>query len=187
MGCASRKGKMRQHASLKPTVGDECTLCGECFKHCPNDAINLDSIKAHIDQYRCIGCAECLAVCRFGAVKHDWGVNSEILQKNIAEHALGAVKGKENRAVYFNYIMSVTKDCDCFDVPDVPCIIADIGIAASTDAVAVDKASLDLIEKTNGKKMCQLVKNPKLDPGVQLKHAELIGLGSMSYELVEIN
>jgi len=64
MGCASRKGKMRQHSALKPTISESCTLCGECYKHCPADAITLNDVKAHIDSQKCIGCAECVAVCR---------------------------------------------------------------------------------------------------------------------------
>jgi uncharacterized Fe-S center protein len=187
MGCASRKGKMRQHAALKPSIKDECKLCGDCFKHCPTDAISLGDIKAHIDADRCIGCAECVAVCRFDAVQYDWDAESEIIQKNVAEHALGVLKGKEDRAVFFNYIMSVTKDCDCFKTPDMESIVEDIGITASIDPVAVDKASLDLLESKAGKRLSELVENGKLDPHHQLKHAERIGLGSTDYELIEVD
>jgi len=186
MGCASEKGKMKQHAALKLSITDECTLCGECFKHCPADAINLDDVKAHIDQDKCIGCAECLAVCRFSAVKCNWGPECELLQKSIAEYALGVLKGKENRAVFFNFIMSVTKGCDCFDEADMTKIVKDIGIAASTDPVAVDKATLDMVEARGGKKLAELLKNDKLDPCYQIEHAERIGLGSSNYELVKV-
>jgi len=186
MGCSSRKGKMRQHAALKPSVTDKCTRCGECFKHCPADAITIDEVKAHIDADKCIGCAECVAVCRFDAVQYDWDAENEILQKNVAEHAMGALKGKENRAVFFNYIISVTKDCDCFDEADMPKIVEDIGILGSTDPVAIDKASLDLVEVTGGKKLAELLGNDKLDPRYQIEHAERIGLGKTDYELVEV-
>ncbi len=200
MGCASKKGKMRQHAALKLSIGDDCTGCGECVKHCPADAISLDDVKgtapakrggrkpkAHIDADKCIGCAECLAVCRFGAVEYDWGEENEILQKSIAEHAMGALKGKENRAAFFNYVMSVTEDCDCFKTPNMSKIVDDIGIAASTDPVAVDKAAVDLVEAKAGKKLVKLLKNDKLGPCYQIEHAERIGLGSTNYELIELN
>ncbi len=187
MGCASRKGKMRQHSSTKPTIGDGCTLCGECFRHCPEKAITLGHVQAHIDQDKCIGCAECVAVCRFGAVKHDWEAELEQLQKNVSEHALGVVKGREDRAVFFDYIISVTADCDCFDTKDMPKIVPDIGIAASTDPVAVDKAAFDLVEKAGGKKFAKLASNAKLNPAPQLEHAERIGLGSTKYKLIEIS
>jgi uncharacterized Fe-S center protein len=187
MGCASRKGKMRQHAALQLSIGDDCTGCGECFKHCPAGAITVSSQKAHIDQNKCIGCAECVAVCRFAAVEYDWEQENEILQRSIAEHALGVLKGKENRAAFFNFILSVTKDCDCFDSPDMRKIVDDIGIAASTDPVAVDKLSLDLVEKKAGRKLPQLLENDKLNPLYQIEHAERIGLGTAKYQLIEVD
>jgi len=187
MGCASKKGKLKQHAALKLNISDDCTRCGVCLEHCPADAITLDDVKAHIDQDKCIGCAECMAVCRFGAVRCNWGQEGEILQKSIAEHALGALKGKENKAVFFDFLLSVTKDCDCFDTPNMDKIVDDIGIAASTDPVALDKAALDLVENKAGRKLAELLENDKLDPRYQIEHAERIGLGSSSYEFIEVD
>ncbi len=187
MGCAAKKGKMKQHAALKLIVTKDCTLCGACYRHCPADAITLGKVKAHIDHDKCIGCAECLAVCRFGAIDCDWGEQDEVLQKSMAEHALGVLKGKENRAAFFNFIISVTKDCDCFGNPDMPKIVDDIGIVASTDPVAADKAALDLVEAKGGKKLPQLIGNAELNPHYQIEHAEHIGLGSADYELIELD
>ena len=187
MGCSSRKGKMRQHASMRPKVSDECTLCGDCYDHCPADAITLGDVKAGIDRDKCIGCGECVAVCRFGAVKYDWGIEDRILQKNIAEHALGVVKGKKDRLAFFNFVISVTGDCDCFDREGMPNIADDIGIFASTDPVAVDKASIDIVQSRTGKTIARLLENDKLDPRYQIEHAEHIGLGTTDYELIEID
>lgn len=187
MGCSSRKGKMRQHASLKPHVKKgKCTRCGECRQHCPADAITLDDVQAHIDQDKCIGCAECVAVCRFDAVVYDWQQESEILQKSVAEHALGALGGKQGRAAFYNFVMSVTKDCDCFAQANMPKIVEDIGILASTDPVAVDKASIDLVESRGGRGVPKLIGNARLDWCHQIEHAVRIGLGSAEYELVEV-
>jgi uncharacterized Fe-S center protein len=188
MGCSTRKGKMRQHASLKPKVKKvKCTRCGECYKHCASDAITLDDIQAHIDQDKCIGCAECVAVCRFDAVTYDWAQENAILQKSVAEHALGVMKGKEGRAAFFNFAIAVTADCDCFGQADMPQIVEDIGILASTDPVAVDKAAIDLIESRGGKAVPALIGDKKLDWHHQIEHAVKIGLGSAEYELVEVN
>jgi len=66
-------------------------------------------------------------------------------------------------------------------------IVDDIGIAASRDPVAVDKAALDLVENKAGRKLVKLLENDKLDPRYQIEHAERIGLGSSSYELIEID
>ncbi|MBN1796015.1 MAG: DUF362 domain-containing protein [Sedimentisphaerales bacterium] len=186
MGCSSRKGKMRQHSALKPSVNKKCTLCGQCEKYCPADAITLGNVQAHIDADKCIGCAECVAVCRFDAVEYDWGCANEMLGKSIAEHALGAVKGKEDRCVYFNFILSIATECDCFDTPDLRIIVPDIGIAASADPVAIDKASLDLVEQKGGKSMSELIKRKELDPYPQMEHAQKIGMGTMEYDLVRL-
>ena len=187
MGCASKKGKLTQHAAVKLNISDDCTRCGVCYNNCPADAITLDDVKAHIDQDKCIGCAECMALCRFGAVTCNWGRETEVLQKSIAEHALGALKGKEKKATFFNFLLSITKDCDCFDVPNMRKIVDDIGIIASTDPVAVDKAALDMVENRSGKKLTELMGNDELDANCQIKHGENIGLGSSSYELIEID
>jgi len=188
MGCSSRKGKMRQHAALKPHIKKGvCTRCGECHRHCPADAITLDDVQAHINQDKCIGCAECVAVCRFDAVSYDWQQENEILQKSVAEHALGVLKGKAGRAVFFNFALSVTRDCDCFGEADLPQIVDDIGILASTDPVAVDKAAIDLVEQRGGKAVPALIGNKKLDWHHQIEHAVKIGLGSADYEFVEVN
>jgi uncharacterized Fe-S center protein len=187
MGCASKKGKLTQHAAVKLNISDDCTRCGVCCNNCPADAITLDDVKAHIDQDKCIGCAECMAVCRFGAVTCNWGRETEVLQKSIAEHALGALKGKEKKATFFNFLLSITKDCDCFDVPNMRKIVDDIGIMASTDPVAVDKAALDMVENRSGKKLTELLGNDELDANCQIEHGENIGLGSSSYDLIEID
>ena len=187
MGCSSRKGKMRQHAALKPHVKKgKCTRCGECRRHCPADAITLNDVQAHIDQDKCIGCAECVAVCRFDAVAYDWQQENEILQKSVAEHALGALRGKEGRAVFFNFVMSVTKDCDCFARANMPKMVEDIGILASTDPVAVDKAAIDLVESRSGRGVPKLIGNARLDWHTQIEHGVRIGLGRADYELVEV-
>ena len=187
MGCSSRKGKMRQHAVLKPQVKrGKCTRCGECQSHCPADAISLDDVQAHIDRDKCIGCAECVAVCRFDAVQYDWRQENEILQKSVAEHALGVMKGKEGRAAFFNFLVSMTRDCDCFDRADMPIMTEDIGILASTDPVAVDRAAIDLVESRAGRKLPDLIGNAELEWRTQIEHAVKIGLGSADYERIEM-
>lgn len=187
MGCASKQGKMAQHAALTLEIGDDCTSCGVCSEYCPADAITLDDVRAHIDRDKCIGCAECMAMCRDGAVRCNWGQETDVMQKSMAEHAFGALKGKKDRAAFFNFVMSVTKDCDCFSTPRMPKIVEDIGILASTDAVAVDAASLDMVEDKAGRTLGALIRNKQLDPRCQIRHAESMGLGSSTYELIEVD
>jgi uncharacterized protein len=185
MGFASRKGKLRQHATMKPNIAKKaCTACGGCIENCPEDAISMMDGKAVIDSGICIGCGECLAVCRFDAVKHDWNRDSADLQKRMAEHALGVVTGKQNRTGFLNFIMSVTKECDCMPVRQKP-VIRDVGILAGKDPVALDAASLDLIQKHAGKSLSEAA-YPQFDPRIQIRHGEAVGLGTAEYELIEI-
>ncbi len=185
MGFASRKGKLRQHSVMKPAISEgKCTGCEVCIHWCPEDAIAMNGKAARIDSKKCIGCGECLVVCRFNAVKYDWRVSNVDLQKRMTEHALGAVISKHGKVGFLNFIISVTKDCDCLSGPQKP-IIPDIGILASTDPVAIDSASIDLIHRTTGKALTDL-SYPHIDPWVQIHHGEKIGLGSMDYELVPV-
>jgi len=187
MGCSSRKGKMRQHSVIKPHVKKgKCQRCRECYRHCPAGAVTLDKLQARIDQDKCIGCAECVAVCRFDAVEYDWKQENEILQKSVAEHALGVMKGKQGRAAFFNFLLSITKDCDCFGETDMPTIVQDIGILASADPVAVDKAAIDMVEANGGGRLGKLIGDGKLDWRWQIEHAVKIGLGRAEYEIINV-
>jgi hypothetical protein len=187
MGCASRKGKLRQHSVVSPFINEACVLCGQCLENCPVDAITSDGKKANIDDEKCIGCGECLSVCRFDAVKFNWDAESRILQKHIAEYALGALKNKKGKAAFFNYAISITAHCDCMNQSNMEKVVDDIGILASTDPVALDKATIDMAEKHGGKKFQTLVDLEGLDPMYQLQHAEQLGLGNCKYKLIEIN
>lgn len=185
MGCASRKGKLRQHSSVKPWISaSDCTKCGECIKWCPSDAIALKADAAEIDQKICIGCGECLTVCRFDAVEYNWQTSSTDLQMKIAEHALGVVASKKNKIYFFNFLINITKNCDCINTKQKP-VASDIGILASNDPVAIDKAALDLVREHSAKSFRELC-FPGIDETIQLTHAEKIGLGTMDYELIHV-
>ncbi len=186
MGCASRKGKMKQHSDIKPTVDqDKCTACGVCVRWCPvDDAIKLGA-KAEINHTVCIGCGECLAVCHFDAVQFSWGEANKILQEKMAEHALGVVQNKENKVLFYNYLNHLTKDCDCMETPKEGPILPNVGILASTDPVAIDQASVDLIKSKTGEDLVGKA-YPEVECEHQLAHGEKIGLGSRKYELIAI-
>ncbi len=185
MGCATRKGKMVQHSDMKPAVKPkECTRCGECVQWCPVEAITLEAKAARINSAVCIGCGECLAVCRYGAIQYNWKTSSCVLQEKMAEYAYGAIIMKKGKVGFMNFLLHVTKDCDCMGDTGKP-ICADIGILGGTDIVAIDTASLDLIRERAGKELRKLA-YPKIDESIQLRHGQRIGLGTMKYELKEV-
>ncbi|RMG60729.1 MAG: DUF362 domain-containing protein [Deltaproteobacteria bacterium] len=186
MGCAAREGKLFQHSTVSPFVDPEgCIACGKCVAVCPGGAIAIVDGKAHISSEACIGCADCIVICPEGTIKVNWNEASESVMKKMAEYALGAVKGKEGKVLFINFITQVSPYCDCYGFNDVP-IAPDVGICLSTDPVAVDQASVDLVlEKMGGEDPFRKT-HPHIDWEIQLAHAEKIGLGSRSYELKKI-
>lgn len=183
MGCASRAGKLEQHSSVLPQVTSEkCIGCGLCIKWCPANAISMRGNKAVISKDNCIGCGECTVACRVGAIEIQWNESIQNLQEKMAEYAYGALLGK--KAGFMNFIIKVTKDCDCMAKDD-PAITQDIGILASRDPVAIDKATIDLLIKKSG---CDKIKMsyPQIDWSVQLEYGNKIGLGNLDYKLIEI-
>ncbi len=183
MGCASRKGKLSQHSTAKPTINPEaCTSCGACTQWCPASAVTLQQGGAVINSAVCIGCGQCLAVCRFDAVAYNWSATYEDLQKKITEHAWGAVIGKKNKTVCVNFLTRISKDCDC--MTSFEQILPDIGIIVSCDPVAADAASMDIIEERSGKKFSELAY--RIPYRFQIDYAREIGFGNADYELETI-
>lgn len=183
MGCSTRKGKMIQHSTAKPKIKPkECTGCEVCIKWCPVEAIKLQDEKALINPDICIGCGQCLAVCRFDAVKFNWGATYEEIQKKVVEHAWGVDKANEGKKLYANFLTKISKDCDCMDKYENIC--PDIGILVSKDPVAVDAASVDLVEERADKKISQLAFD--IPYRFQIDYARELGFGSPDYELVKV-
>jgi hypothetical protein len=184
MGLASRRGKRRQHSTMKPRITqDACTACGNCVARCASGAIALEQV-ARIDGARCVGCGECLTACRDDAVAYDWRIESGALQERMVEHAAGILRGLQGRVVFLNYLTRITKDCDCLH-SEAGHLTADIGILAAKDIVAVEAASLALFADRVGKTLRELA-YPRLDPQIQIAYAEKLGLGHARYELVEV-
>jgi uncharacterized protein len=183
MGLSSRKGKLRMHSSMKPSIiKKNCTLCKQCIRWCPENTIIVEDEKAFIVSEKCIGCGECLAVCKFGAVAFSFGAAD--LQKRMAEYALGSVIHKKDRCIFINVLTDMTDACDCMNIDQKP-IIDDIGILISDDPVAIDQATLDLTKERNEKSLGEL-SLPKVDCSIQLRHAEEIGVGSRKYKLITL-
>ena len=77
----------------------------------------------------------------------------------------------------------ITKYCDCNTRKD-RVLLDDIGIVAGADPVAVDKASIDIVNKIYGKDFIKHL-YPDIDYMVQLNYAQELGIGSTEYELIE--
>ncbi|MFZ1946465.1 MAG: DUF362 domain-containing protein [bacterium] len=196
MGCASRAGKLAMHSDVRPYVSDKCVGCAKCIEWCPVSAIQMKAERASIDTATCIGCAECIVVCPSKAIKFEWSESAVAVQEKIAEHAAGVLARKRGKAGYVNFLVDIAPQCDCYPFSDAS-VVPDIGILASLDPVAIDKASVDLINGQPGVpgtalKACEPGADklrslyPELDWTAQIRHAEEMGLGSSVYELVKV-
>jgi len=75
--CVSIGIKGDKHITKAKINGDKCTQCGNCYRNCPNDAINSSII---IDEKKCIGCAICTQICPNGAI---YMLEKDVDYKNI--------------------------------------------------------------------------------------------------------
>jgi len=184
MGCASRAGKLDQHSVVHPRIkAEECERCYLCMEYCPAEAIERGGESAFIVDEKCIGCGECLVVCPEGAVKMQWDEDVIRIQQKMAGYAASVRRLFDGRLACLNFLLRMTKNCDCMS-KDEPAIVKDIGILGSRDPVAVDKASIDLINEKHGRDLFRETWN--VDWRVQLRHAQELGAGNQSYELIEI-
>jgi uncharacterized Fe-S center protein len=200
MGCAGREGKLAQHSNISPkVVRKRCVGCGHCLEWCPAGAIRIDPEinKAVIDNKACVGCGECIVVCPQKAVNIRWNESIPVFQEKMVEYAYGACCGKRERCFFLNFVTQVSPACDCYGHNDMP-VVADLGLLASTDPVALDQACADLVIAAPGLPGSALgdqlaagvdkfrVLYPEVDWRLQLAYAEEIGLGTRSYELQKI-
>jgi len=196
MGCAPAAGKQQQHSVVRPKVSRRCVGCENCLKYCPAGAITKEGGHALIGE-TCIGCGECIIICSFNAIQIQWNESPDIFQKKMVEYAFGVLKGKEKKIIYINFVMQVSPACDCYPNNDAP-IVRDIGILASTDPVAIDTASCDLVNNEKSIPNTAIKKPlkkgddkwralyPSIDWNIQLEHAQMLGLGEKTYTLVKI-
>lgn len=185
MGCAARAGKLAQHSDILPEIiPEKCTACGACAKWCPEHAILIEAETARVNKALCIACGQCLAVCPAGAVRYTWGHKSTVLNERMAEHALGALKDKKHKSAFMNFIIKFTGDCDCMGKKQ-DRLIPDIGILASRDIVAIDRASIDMVNEAARRDIFKEI-NPHLEYISQITHAQHLGLGLADYTLTTL-
>ena len=117
-----------------------------------------------------------------------WGGEQDAFLESMAEagKSVSDALGRGERIAYMNVMNRLSIDCDCDGNPAEP-DMHDIGILASTDPVALDQACIDLIYEQRDGDGASLVNRVESRNGLHtLAHAEEIGLGSRTYELVSI-
>ena len=207
MGCVSATprscnwkegGRGKMHFLMWDTMEyDEslCTFCGICASNCPVEAITVEPKSFKVDEKICVRCGRCVKVCPEKALSIPF--SAENFQKGMAE-AVKAVLStfKPGKVLYVSFILDVQPECDCMLVTDTP-VIQDQGILVSDDIVAIDQATMDIIQKAaplpqskgEGLKLGKyddiLSAIHQKDAKIQIKAAEELGLGSRNYKLEE--
>lgn len=114
-----------------------------------------------------------------------WGGDQDTFLESMAEAGKSVSDYLGDQIVYINVMNRLSVDCDCDGNPAEP-DMHDIGILASTDPVALDQACIDLVYSAEDGQ--SLVNRIESRNGLHtLEHAQQIGLGSRSYELVSID
>jgi uncharacterized protein len=116
-----------------------------------------------------------------------WGGDQDAFLESMAEAASAVVGyfGDGQRALYINVMNNLSVDCDCDSSPAAP-TMADIGILASLDPVALDQACVDLVYSApDGKDLIERIESRN---GIHtLEHTAEIGFGSRAYTLVSVD
>ena len=181
MGATNKKMKSIQHTDSQPIMIGECTGCGTCVEVCRHDAVNIENKIASFDYGRCFGCGACIENCPNGVLKP-----RKTKIRTLLSEAAGVVVGEfdPNKLLFINVLFDITEKCDCSSVGGIdsnPIVCPNIGIIVSKDIVAADKASLDLVRKTVGRKIFQELHH--VNPEEQIDSAVELVLGSKEYEL----
>ena len=117
---------------------------------------------------------------KIGTADHDSFLDA------MADAASSVAEYFKDKAVFINVMKNMSVDCDCCAVAEDPCM-ADIGILASLDPIAVDQACLDLVYASDDPGRDHLVERIESLNGVRtVESAAALGFGTREYELVEL-
>ncbi len=182
MGCVGMPTKEKVHKSLSQPVvdNDKCNQCLTCVEKCPPQALALVKGVISVDRDACFGCGTCGEVCPEGAITAAVANMRELIAE-AASIVLAQFSGKPT--LFINALLDITELCDCCELPGKR-IVDDIGYLIAKSSVAIDKASLDLVNQQQGEK--RFGELYPMNPLVQLEVGKRLGLGDLEYELLKI-
>ena len=121
-----------------------------------------------------------------GDPKQMWTADHDSFLESMADAASSVVEYFKGNAVYINVMKNMSVDCDCCAVAEDPCL-ADMGVLASTDPVAIDQACIDLVYGCADPGKAHFLERVESRNGVHtIESAAALGFGSREYELVEV-
>ena len=134
-----------------------------------------------------IGCASAFGKAYIhGAGEPDklWTADHDLFLESMADSAMSVIDFFGGNIAYINVMKNMSVDCDCCAVAEDPCI-KDIGVLASLDPVAIDKACVDLVYNCDDPKKGHLIERIESRNGtLTIDKAAALGYGTKDYELV---
>jgi uncharacterized Fe-S center protein len=171
---------------------------------CPFGLFHVTENSIEWKREKCVDCLSCLGPMSGRGIFEISNENFKATNAAIADACLATTKavGKD-KVAYINMALDLTPRCDCAGFSDAP-IVPNLGVFASSDPVAVDKACLDKSKEAAGIPGTVADDMGVIEPGVhkfdicspllsglsediQVNTGEVIGLGTRNYELVEVD
>lgn len=121
-----------------------------------------------------------------GVPEEIWTADHDAFLESMADAASAVVDYFKGNMVFINVMKNMSVDCDCCAVAEDPCI-ADIGILASDDPIAVDQACLDLVYASEDPGKAHFLERVESRNGIHtVEAAEALGFGSRAYQLISL-
>ncbi|MBR2057147.1 MAG: DUF362 domain-containing protein [Clostridia bacterium] len=113
-----------------------------------------------------------------------WTADHDLFLESMADSAMSVIDFFGGNVAYINVMKNMSVDCDCCAVAEDPCI-KDIGVLASLDPVAIDKACVDLVYNCDDPKKGHLIERIESRNGtLTIDKAAALGYGTKDYELI---
>jgi uncharacterized Fe-S center protein len=191
MGCVTKESKAAQHRVNRGVIDlSKCTGCGQCVEACAFKVLSLLKGRVVRDEEKCVNCNNCLYTCAEKVFSLPPQAK-ERFQVYLTHAAAGVLSRFHSKVAFINFIQDVTPLCDCATPSGLP-VVPDVGILASIDVVAIDKASLALIAQSKPVGKFASISSPDIlgkingtDSLIQIRIAQELGLGNMAYQLKE--
>lgn len=142
-----------------------------------------------------IGCASTVGKCLIHSggtitdqdILWDNHADQDVFLEAMADAASAVVDHFDGNIAYVSMVVNLSVDCDCCEVAEDPCM-KDIGILASADPVALDRACMDLIEQSEDPGRDHFLERVESRNGTHaIDAAADLGIGSKDYELVVVD
>ncbi len=200
MGCVTDRTRQQLHGLEGGIEWDEalCSHCEMCITNCNHNANKFtEDGKYNVFFHHCTFCQHCVKVCPTSAIKMNASKFKDF-QTGMALCTDEVLKVFEPENVfYINFLTNITALCDCWGFTT-PSLVPDIGIMASKDIVAIERASLDAIKVENliksgvpqgvelGTEGHLFERLHHKNPFIQLDELEKRGLGTQEYAIQEV-